>query len=660
MSGRTMASMVALVLALVLVLGATGCCPLIPSGPVEAAEAGPMILINSPGHGEEVTVGEAVQVFATGRDDNKIERMELWADGALVQSQASALPDGTSPFPLMAMWVPQTPGNHTIVVRGYNMNDVSGQASVSVNAMEAVPPEIPTGCEGVDLFDHVVQMGETLEGIAGGYELTADQILACNPGLDPTAPLMAGDILHIPAIVSAEEDGPAPDVEPPPYEPPPDVPPEEELPGEAAPPPEEEAPPGEEAPPEVVEPPEAPEVPTPEEAGPPPVTVTFEALELEVDQAYDNVYCMVKLADADMEQVPETGSFTPVVDNYWDIQAELAGMNSVPVPVTGDIFRVEVECFGWIGIDGWSLGHFVREHGDAEWTGDPIDVTAMADDGRWFRVVYRICPDYPCEPRPVPPAPENLVQTTTCPCAFPLSCPGDCAFVDAFAWDWSGDEATIDGFRLYRNDTMLVEEPDPSARVMGLPAGYFDPPCGEEWNYHLTAYQGPPGVGVESDPSNVLTYTGPACPTTVVVTFEELYTGCILLDPCPAYPPCDTCSVHNFYMWLGANGEVIERNPIWGPPFMTSYGVLPLNDMMHLGDASVTVELDAADNLTFGLAAVDYDFGPPWYELLLAGGRTLTPAEVVTGDYWFLANAPYGPPPWDAVAAVKVHLEVTP
>jgi hypothetical protein len=334
-------------------------------------------------------------------------------------------------------------------------------------------------------------------------------------------------------------------------------------------------------------------------------------------------------------------------------------MNSVPVPVSGDVFRIEVDCYGWIGINGWSLGHFVREHGDAEWTGDEIEVTAVADDGRWFRVVYRICPDYPCEPRPVPPAPENLVQTTGCPCSAPLGCP-PCPILDALAWDWTGDEATIDGFRLYRNDTVLYENPNPSARAMVLPASYFDPPCGEEWNYHLTAYRGPPGVGVESDPSNVLTYTGPPCPTTVVVTFEDISTGCILLDPCPSYPPCDDCKVPNFHMWLFANGESIARDPIWGPPYMTSSSVAPLNDMMHLGDASVTVELDATDNLTFGLAAVDWDPGPS-YSLLLLGTRTLTPAEVATGDFWLFTRSPYtSMPPWDALAFVKVHLEVTP
>jgi LysM repeat protein len=657
MNRTKIAILVALVLALVLVFGATGCCPLLDGAPAEAEEAGPMILIDSPRQGDEVTVGEPVQVFATGQDPNRIARMELWADGGLIQSQASALPDGTNPFPLMAIWVPETLGNHTIVVRGYNTNDVEGQASISVNAVEAPLPQLPPGCEGVDLFDHEVQMGETLEGIAAGYELTAEEILACNPGLDPAAPLTPGDVLQIPAVVTPEEEGPPADFEPPPVETPPDVPPEEELPGEELPPPEEEPPPGEEAPPEVEEVPEGPEVeelPPPEE---PPVTLTFEALELEVDQFYENVYCMVRLADTDMEQVPETGSFAHVGGNYWDIQAELAGMNSVPVPVSGGIFRVEVECYGWVGINGWTLGHFVREHGDGEWTGDPIDVTATADDGRWFRVMYRICPDYPCEPRPVPPAPENLIQTTGCPCDPPLGCP-PCPILDALAWDWAGDEATIDGFRLYRNDTMLLEDPNPSARAMVLPAAYFDPPCGEEWNYHLTAYQGFPGVGVESDPSNTVTLTGPACPLTVVATFETLYTGCIKMDPC-GDPTCAACYVPNFHMWVWANGESLEREPKWGPPFMESYSALPMDDLLHLGDASVTVELDPTDNLTLGLAAVDWDPGPT-YSLLLLGARTLTPAEVVTDDYFFLTHAPVGPWPWDAWAYVKVHLEVTP
>jgi hypothetical protein len=145
-------------------------------------------VIDSPRQGDEVVVGQAVQIFATGQDPSGIARMEVWVDGGFVISQDSALPDGTSPFPVMANWEPTTPGNHTIVVRAYNMADASGQASVSVNAVEG--PEIATGmpaegCQGVPLLVHEVQEGETLEGIAAGYEVTVEQILACTPGVDP-------------------------------------------------------------------------------------------------------------------------------------------------------------------------------------------------------------------------------------------------------------------------------------------------------------------------------------------------------------------------------------------------------------------------------------------------------------------------------------------
>jgi LysM repeat protein len=642
MSGRTIAIVVALVLALVLVLGVTGCCPLIPTAPAEAEETGPTILIDSPSYGEEVTVDEEVEVFATGQDADKISRMELWVDGSLVESQASALPGGTSPFPIMAIWVPDTPGNHTIVVRGYNTKDLSGQASVAVNAVQAVPPEIPEGCEGADLFEHVVQVGETLEGIAAGYELTAEQILACNPGLDPAAPLAAGETLQIPVIVSPEEEGSPPDWAPPAdAEEPPDVPEDvEELPGEELPPAEEEAPPGEEAPPEVDEAPEAPEPPEVEEEGPSPVTVTFEALELETDQPYDNVYCMVWLADADMEQVPETGSFVPVGGNYWDIQAELAGMNSVQVPVTGDIFRVEVECFGWVGINGWSLGHFVREHGEAEWTGEEIPVTAVADDGRWFNVVYRICPGFPCEPRPVPDAPTNLHEFTFWGFTF-------------VGFDWAGDETTIDGFRLYRNDVMVYQMAHPAWRAIAVMP--ITMPCGQEYNYQVTAYRGFPGVGVESDRSNTVTRTGDPCQTTVVVTFEDLYTGCIRGDPCLDIT-CASCEVKRFRAYAWANGTMVHQSHLSDPVNITSYSVIPMSDMLTGGLDSLTVELDPGDNLTIGVRIRDWDFF--WYEDLLEGTKTIAFDDVVTGDYLLSLYDPPGP--YVAYGVVSLHLEVTP
>jgi hypothetical protein len=652
MSRTGIAILVVLTLGLVLAFGATGCCPLLP-GEVEAAGR-PVILIDSPRHGDEVTVGEAVQIFATGTDPGKIARMELWVDGDLVQSQASALPDGTSPFPLMGIWVPDTPGNHTIVVRGYNMADVSGQASISVDAVEAVPPDLPAGCEGVDVFEHEVQMGETLEGIAAGYELTAEEILACNPGVDAAAPLTPGQILQIPVVITPEEEGPPADFEPPPVETPEELAPEDESPGEEAPPPDEGPPPTDPAPDPGPDPDPGPPVPDPDPPPPPTAVLGLEALELEVDQVYDDVYCMIRVGAAAPEQIPEAGSLTLVVGNFWDIQAELAGVNSRMVIVQGDTLFLEVECFGWVGIDGWSLGHFERQHGAGDWTGDPIEVTATADDGRWFRVVYRICPDFPCEPLPGLDPPENLDYFNGCPAVCdPVGCP-PCDEVQLFTWNIYAGTEPIDGFRLYRNDAMVWELEDPTAVFNILPDDSFEhPPCGQTWNYDLRAY----APGQESGPSNVVSFTGPDCPITVVLTFETLYTGCIKMDPC-LDPTCVACSVPNFEMWLVANGQWLERDPIWWPPGMDSFSALSMADLMKLPDATITVELDPTDNLSFALLAADWDPGNI-YSLLLMGGRTLTPAQIIPGDWWFEVTNSIAPP-YDAWGWVKVHLEVTP
>ena len=655
MSGRTL-TIVVVVLVILFCLAAAiaGLAYFYFLVPAAEAEVEPTVLIDSPQHGDEVTIGMPVQVFATGSDPGKIARMELWVDGQLEQSQASALPDGTSPFPIMAMWVPDTPGNHTIVVRAYNMADGSGQASVSVTAVQ--PLEVPPECQGDAVFEHEVQTGETVDGIAGGYEVTVEQVLACNPGLDPTVMPDPGSILLIPGFIDGEAEGP-PDDTPPPAdaEEAPGVPEDaEELPGEELPPAEEEPPPGEEAPPEVEEPPEGPEI---EEVPPvPTVTLGFEALEFEVDQPYDEIYCMVQLVDYPMERIPETGSFNPGPGNYWDIQAELAGMNSKQLSVSGDTVRVEMDCYGWTGINGWSLGHFVREHGDAEWTGEEIEVTAIADDGRWFRVVYRICPTFPCEPRPVPPAPENLMHLSICPCAPVPGCP-PCPILNGMFWNWGGDEAEIEGFRLYRNDTMTIENDNPSARGMLVPSAFVDPPCGETWDYELTAYDGPPGIGVESDQSNAESFAGPACTTSVVVTFETLHTGCIRPDPC-GDPTCVSCLLPNWSGVVAANDQYYNRLIPLGAPDIDSFTVHPVADLFS-GNDTVTVELDPGQDLTLGMAIWDWD--PPWpggtYSPTLVGFRTIHSADVATGDYWMVVRS-Y--PAGTGFGVLVVHLEVLP
>ncbi len=662
MSGRRIAIIVVLILALCCVFGALGVLVyrlLVPT--VVAEEAGPTILIDSPRQGDEVIVGETVQIFATGRDPRKIDHMELWVDGALIESQASALPGGTSPFPLAGEWVPGTTGNHTIVVRGYNTADVSGQASVSVNAVEgpAIPTEMPPeGCEGVPLLVHEVQEGETLEDIAAAYGVTVEEILACNPGLDPTAALTPGEELNIPNIVSPDEEGPpAEGEEPGDVDVPPEVPPEaEEPPGEELPPEGEEPPPGEEAPPEAEEPPEPPEGVEPPEPPEPTAVLEFEAYELEADQPYDGVYCMVSLADADTEMVPDMDSFDPVIGNYWDIEAELGGANSRMVIVYEDTLNLRVECFGFTGaLLPVSLGTVERAHPEADWTGDPIEVTSIdGEGGRWFRAVYRICP-FPCEPRPIPDAPQNLTHVefpipTLCGCIIPpwicIPCPPPLHFM---SWDWLGDETTIDGFRLYRNDALLYEVANPSARWMQITEADANPDCGETYNYHLVAYEGLLGVGPESDPSNIVTFEGEPCPRTVTVTFEELNTGCLLADCPPGFDECSDCDPDYWYGRVSANAERIrmERPSFWdiitgfSQPHLHSFTGYTVNGLF--GEDTLTLELGPDEDLTIGILLKDRDlFGSD--DTLCDAALAIDSADVVDSEDLVLEC--YGDPIW--------------
>ncbi len=98
--------------------------------------ARPLVLINSPRHGEQVEVGQAVTVQSIARDESKVVRVELWVDGQLQETQTSNLPGGTSPFPLLARWQPSSPGTHILIARAFNAQGGRGQASINVEAIE--------------------------------------------------------------------------------------------------------------------------------------------------------------------------------------------------------------------------------------------------------------------------------------------------------------------------------------------------------------------------------------------------------------------------------------------------------------------------------------------------------------------------------------------
>jgi hypothetical protein len=131
---RTAAIVIGLLLVVVCGLAAVGGLVYFFRVPVE--EARPVVLIGSPGQGDEVQAGEAVVVQAVARDEAGVVRLELWVDGELLESEGSTLPEGTSPFPLVTRWKPSSPGTHTLAVRAFNANDARSYVSLSVEAVE--------------------------------------------------------------------------------------------------------------------------------------------------------------------------------------------------------------------------------------------------------------------------------------------------------------------------------------------------------------------------------------------------------------------------------------------------------------------------------------------------------------------------------------------
>ncbi len=94
--------------------------------------ARPVVLIDSPGYGESVAMGDMVTVQAVARDDAEVTRVELWVDGQLHESRASTPPGGISPFPLTTQWQPDSPGTHRLTARAFNSNGLRAHASVDV------------------------------------------------------------------------------------------------------------------------------------------------------------------------------------------------------------------------------------------------------------------------------------------------------------------------------------------------------------------------------------------------------------------------------------------------------------------------------------------------------------------------------------------------
>ena len=154
---------------------------------------GPFVAFQDPEPGSRVEEGEAVLVFATARDQDKVTRLDLWLDDTLMVQQTSPDPMGVNPLSLVYNLFAPAPGAHSLLVRAYNnLGEMGESPTINLDVLAIGDPEVAGPEPGL----YVTQQGDTLESIAKKFGVTADAIRKANPGLGNT--VQAGQIIAVP------------------------------------------------------------------------------------------------------------------------------------------------------------------------------------------------------------------------------------------------------------------------------------------------------------------------------------------------------------------------------------------------------------------------------------------------------------------------------
>ena len=107
----------------------------------------PSVTVTSPPAGSQAQVGETVSVQVTAVDASGVSRVELWADGVLIEAQKLPFPQPTVTATLK--WTATTAGGHALMVKAYNVAETASEPvilSLLVSEQEPgppAPPEVP-------------------------------------------------------------------------------------------------------------------------------------------------------------------------------------------------------------------------------------------------------------------------------------------------------------------------------------------------------------------------------------------------------------------------------------------------------------------------------------------------------------------------------------
>ena len=169
--------------------------------PLSRAEpASILVSISEPVSGEKYPVSGALSIRAEAVSDDPIARMELWADGELVDTY---VPSSNILRYLVHSWTwtSASLGAHSVTVRAYTAAEKPGQSNV-INIISIEDPGF------VVLYE--VKAGDTLETIAQMYGVTVDQILNANPDLNGNAELQPGQLVRVPLGIQELTQKPVP------------------------------------------------------------------------------------------------------------------------------------------------------------------------------------------------------------------------------------------------------------------------------------------------------------------------------------------------------------------------------------------------------------------------------------------------------------------
>ena len=416
----------------------------------------PVVTIHTPTSGEQIALGEVVSVQSTSRDEEHfIIKVELWqAQGEYMQ--LVGMDEPIEPGHVISLpqgWQPLETGSYRLILRVFNDQGNYGQAAVDVMVVETPTTGEVAGGED-DLIPPDEDEGEMLpppggfdwEGKSGvGYNPEESVGGESSPGLEPTAP-------------PSGSQPPQPEPEPPP---------------ETS---------GFDLTGLVIQ--GLGDIITPEAYM---EWLRLEVISFEVNANYDSVYCYATYPGHPWRRVPESGSLDTSDQFQWNLEDYLGGENSVEIQIFQEqSLEMSLVCYAYFGNNLFPFGEIDVSHPSQDWNGQLIH--ASSGPGFGFTITYHIVRMDPLLP---PPMQLNEIQW------------GGKRY---FQWGWEGDPNWVDGFRIYRDNT-LVASVSSEARVFEIPMWWTVPPCNEEYDYYVVAYKDQ----VESPSSNHLSYQGGVC-----------------------------------------------------------------------------------------------------------------------------------------------------